>query len=479
MLKKWRSVIALILAINILFALVGCQNSADDGQSGEVVDGEAVGDNFFTDNEVILDDGEKNSDASGDNDDKTQSSANIVGGKTWKQVLAAMPKTLKGSTITVYNWNPANEYSGASTVIKKFTKETGIKVKWQTENYDTYISKWAALVAADTAPDVVRLRTPDSIGLTSIQPISVTGYDFNDDAWDKVLMKDYTINGKTYGVSLKNTHIGSVSMILYNKSLISKYDLEDPYQLWKKGKWTWGKFKEMCRTYKKESKSEFACGASEWSAWSTMYGIEGPVGFDGSKYYNRTGDAKFISVSQQIADLYNKERIFADWKSDEFNKGECLFWAGASVYARRSNAYFAALKTAGTLNVVPFPTVEGQDKYYQARDEYEAYGISKGAKNAAAAPYFLRYFLDGSNYDLKSFFCSNQALEVYNWCMSQENTVWTTYYSMNLRFYGGGSDAFNDGYKGLTGDQFASFLKSNSSVIDARVDKFNKALKDK
>ena len=50
---------------------------------------------------------------------------------------------------------------------------------------------------------------------------------------------------------------------------------------------------------------------------------------------------------------------------------------------------------------------------------------------------------------------------------------------MNLRFYGGGSDAFNDGYKGLTGDQFASFLKSNSSVIDARVDKFNKALKDK
>ena len=45
--------------------------------------------------------------------------------------------------------------------------------------------------------------------------------------------------------------------------------------------------------------------------------------------------------------------------------------------------------------------------------EYEAYGIPAGAKNALAACYFLRYYLDAANYDESTFFADKTILEVY------------------------------------------------------------------
>ena len=476
--KKICRLISVLLSIAICLALTGCGNETQTASTPQ------VDADFFTDEEVTVGNNDATANESttnGSSATTNNSSGNSTNtsssGKKWKDVLASMPENLKNTTLTVYNWNPASEYTGAVSAIEKFEKQTGITVKWKTEEYSTYLSKLASMVAANTAPDLVRLRTPEPIGLISIQPVSVTGYDFTDAAWDQNLMKDYTIGGDVYGVSLANTHIGSVNMMMYNKSLISKYDFEDPYQLWKNGKWTFSKFIKMCEEFKKVTNSEYACGgASIWEAIIQSYGIQGPVGFDGTKYYNNTGNPDFVKVTQQIADYFNTSHLFADYKADEFNNGECLFWMGASVYARRNNSYHGSLKSAGTLNVVPMPAIDGQSKYYQARDEYEAYGIAKGAKNAAAAPYFLRFFLDPANYDLSAFFCSTQALEVYNWCMEQENTIWTTYYDNNWRYHGDTADAFAKNYLTTTGAQIASFLKSNSSVIDNRVKRFNDAL---
>ena len=88
-------------------------------------------------------------------------------------------------------------------------------------------------------------------------------------------------------------------------------------------------------------------------------------------------------------------------------------------------------------------------------------------------PYFLRYFLDGSHYDLDSFFCNKQNLEVYNWCMSQTNTIWSTNYES-------AEDSFGDGKQGLLslqGSQIKSFLDSNAGMIDTRVRNFNNLVK--
>lgn len=486
-----KTILSVMLILVMVFTVAGC-NDKNTGSETNATDAGA-NDDFFTDTTETVEgedaDGNSSSgkdsgkdtnkdsgkDTNKDSNKVSGSSApaeNKIGGKSWDEVKASMPKKLKGTTVVMYNWNPASEYTGAPAVIERFEKDTGIKVKWNTINFEVYNTRLAALVASNEAPDMVRTRLPVPDRLQSFQPLSTANYDFTDAAWDQVLMKDYTINGVCYATSLKNTHLGSVDMMFYNKSLISKYDLENPYTLWKNGKWTTSKFLEICREYKKLSNADVACVGAFWHSWSELYGYAGTLRFDGNKFYSNLGDSKFLTVTQEIADLWNTEKLITEGRAEVFDAGDCLFYTGGSVYLRKKNSYFGKLKASGQFYAVPMPAVDGQSTYYQGKDEYEAYAIANGAKNPEAVPYFLRYFLDGTNYDLDNFFCNKQNLEAYNWAMSQENTVWPTYYT--------GKGEFNSAENGIltkNGSQIKSFFDANAALVQQEADTYNEGIK--
>ena len=466
-----KKMITMLLAVMMLLTVAGCGSSDKTKQTSDA----AANDDFFADDVTVVESDSK--DKKEDSKSKKKENANVpqenkVGGKSASEVLASMPSKLKGSKLTVYNWNPASEYTGAPTVIQQFEKKTGIKVEWKTINFEVYTTRLASLIASGNSPDLVRTRTPSSTRLTSFQPLSVTKFDFSDEAWDQILMKDYSVNGVPYATSLRNTHLGSVAMMFYNKSLINKYDLENPYTLWKNGKWTMSKFVKMCKDYKAASNEAFGCVGWTYNAWNQLYGVAGPIGYDGTKYFSNLSNNKYLTSTVAIADYFNTSKLFGEGRAEVFDANRALFYAGASVYARRKNSYFGSVKAAGSFYAVPMPTVDGQSTYYQPRDEYEAYAIAKGAKNPEAAPYFLRYFLDGANYDLSNFFCNKQNLEVYNWCMSQKNTIWSL---------GDGGEIFNNRENGIyskRGNQIKSFIDSNAAEINQMVKKYNEALAD-
>ncbi len=450
--KLFRSALVLLLAFVMLLSIVACGN-----------DKPVVDDDFFTDSKESISNGE----TSNDKQPSGSGNQNTAGGKTWKELLASMPEKLRGTTVTFFNWNPPSEYTGATTVMNNFTKETGIKIEWVTQDYDTYLTKLASMVASDTAPDFARTRGPLVANMQSFQPLSAAKFDFTDAAWDKDVMKDYSIKDKAYATSLNNTHLGSMSVMFYNKALIDKYDYEDPYKLWKDGKWTWDKFLDMTKEFKKDAGTEFGAGAWEWSGLSLIFGVGGPYEYDGTKYRSVLNESKFISVTQELADLYNTDNLIHEYGSGEFDRGELLFWSGFSIYGRRLNSYFSTLKRAGTLYAVPLPSVDGQKVYYQGRNEYEAYALVKGAKNPEAVPYFLRYFLNPDNYDLDAFWTNGQMAEVYNWCMSQPTKIWTVDYWNKQDQMG------FDRIKKVKGNQVKNFVDSYGNQVIQRVNELN------
>lgn len=465
-----RIILVLVLVTSMIFTAVGC--------GGKEPASSDANDDFFADSENIIDTGSEdaNSNNSGDGSGQGETTqnpsnnVNSVGGKTWAEVLANMPKNLKGTTIDFYNWNPQSEYGGVSTVLRNFEKETGIKVNWITMNYSVYQTKLAALVASDEAPDVARTNTPVSYNMQSFQPLDATKFDFSDAAWDKVLMKDYTINGKQYATNLNNTHLAGYEVMFYNKSLLDKYDMENPYQLWKDGKWTWNKFLDMCKEFKKESNADYAAGALGWGSYTQLFGVNGPMKYDGTKYVSMLDDSNFLRVTQEVADLHNTDKLFLEWGLEEFDAGKILFWGGGAIHGRRLNAYFSNLKNSGAVYSVPMPSIDGQEKYYQGVFEYEAYAVVKGAKNPEAVPYFLRYFLDPANYDMGAFFINNQMKEVYDWCAKQTNKIWTMGYFDRINRYD------FDGIRSMKGNQVISFVDSHEYAVTQRVNEMNDAL---
>lgn len=338
-------------------------------------------------------------------------------GGSLDDLLKSVPAELKNTTVTIYSWNEANAVSGATKVIEDFTKKTGIKVKWNVGSYDNYATEVSALVAADKAPDIIRLMGLQHSIISNMDPLSKTGFDFTEDIWDKNVTDFYTVNGKMYGANLKNTLIQQPTVLLYNKDTIAKYDFEDPYTLWKQGKWTWEKFKQMLVDYHKET------GNPSWSP-RTYVDI---ATTKGEGFITKNGDRFKSNMSSKT--LYNSlvdmSQMYQDGLVDSIpiNYGgigadKNLFLSESIIGARRTHFYFVSLKEQQKLKIVPLPSVGST--YVQHYSELEAYGLAKGAKNPSGAYYFLRYYLDAANYDQKTFFPDTTFMDVYKWCMKQD-----------------------------------------------------------
>lgn len=484
--KTIKSILAIAIILCMVFTVVGCMQS-DDGS-----DKVAANDDFFTNDEIVQNEGAQNNASTGNSatqsggnpttntsstgkdKDTSVPDENKVGGKSWKEVLASMPKKLRGTKIVLFNWNTPTEYTGAPAVIDEFTKQTGIKVEWKTIAYATYWTKIPAVVASgEGIPDVVRATGPIIEFMIPYDTLSAAKYDFTDEAWDQELMDLYTFNGKTYATSLKNTHVGGIGVMFYNKALIDKYELEDPYKLWKANKWTWDKYISMCREFADLTGLEGADGEGNMSRYLNAFGFQGTLHYDkkANKFVSNIKDKRFRTVVEELCGYYNEEQLFGFGGEPTFNASKALFSLGTAIHARNKNSYFGTLKAAGSLYVIPMPTIPGQ-KYYVPWGEAEAYAIPQGAPNAEAVPYFLRYFLDGANYELSTYFGNKQNLEVYNWLMSQPNKI----YSYGMPGMGVRAEK-ESALEGAMPSDVYRIINSKSGIVDKYVDEYNANLK--
>ena len=365
---KFKSIISLILVAFIMASLIGCEKK-NTGSNNNV-------DNT-TDKETSL---------------------------SWEEIKATIPKDAAGKTIEIYDWNEIGAVAQAKKVLDNFTKETGIKYTWTVESYDTYSTKLAARVASGSSPDLIRVREEVPSWYKYLQPITNSGYNFNDSAWDKRVMKSYTFNGKVYAVNMADSPYYYPMVTIYNSNLIEKYGLEDPYTLWKDGKWTWDKMHEIAEKFVKAAGSGYYGITSTFGEYAYSIGCP-PVSFDGQKYVSNLSHPQTVKAWQYMNTAYQKgiyDKTIMDVNG--MNSGKVLFGMLAEIGLRKGHFYIRELKNKGYAKAVPIPAVDGQEEYYQIVAENGAFGIPQGAKNLEIAPYLLRYMLDRNNYDMTNFY---------------------------------------------------------------------------
>ena len=415
-----KRIFCLLLALAMMFSVAACGKASSDGSTLD-----------FDDEGWEIDAGTTNAGTTGGDKGNTSvvsTKDNVVKEPAVKnaddlslaELTAQIPSNLRGSTVHVFSWNPVKDVTGAEKVVADFEKKTGIKVKWEQGSYDKYDETIVAKINSGSAPDIIRYNSPNPARMSLTQDIqSATGFDFAGAIWDTEVKEAFTIKNKIYGINMKNTFNKQPTVVMYLKSTIENNELEDPYTLWKQGKWNFDKFLEMCNEFKEKTNGK--CGWMSSRLLDIMWfrGIEF-IEFDGEKYVNKVTDINSINVVNDV-NGWLKDDILSGGGSetDSFCAGNYLFYTDNILGARRNDSlHYVEQKKNNDLYCVPFPQESGKT-FYQPYSESEAFGIPKGAKNPTAVYYFLRYYLDANNYDSKMFFSNNQILETYNWCIAQ------------------------------------------------------------
>ena len=473
--KKYLSrVLCLLLCLALVFALCACDSgktssfTLDDDDSWELDDDADV-----TSDDVGGDtvDSDTSSGGAKKGNKKTDEAVANADSLSLSELVAKMPASLRGTTVTVCSWNPVTDVTDADKVVAKFEKQTGIKVKWTQIDYDNYEQKLTGLINSKKSPDVIRFISPAPARMYLCQDLeTATGYDFKGAIWDSRATSSYSYKGKIYAAALKDSLNQQPTAVMYRPSQIKRYKFEDPYELWKSGKWTYDKFKEICRAFKAE------VGHAAWMTsavldylWLNDIDL---IEFDTKtqQYKHNITSQKVINGLQEI--IRNRDDVCpeAAGTGSLLENGTYLFYTDNILAARTTDFHFTELKAKNDLECVPFPVQTGKT-YYTHFQEFEAYGVPKGATNGPAVYYFLRYYLSKENYNENTFFCSAHTLETYNYLMSQTN------YNFNVdRRITDAAGKQNGGIHTMvrTGEMTEAQVKTQ---LDALVPFFNKAVK--
>jgi multiple sugar transport system substrate-binding protein len=114
----------------------------------------------------------------------------------------------------------------------------------------SYGYKSTLMMATATAPDVLRVdhyNFPHLVRcgyFTDLTPYAQADNAFHaTDFWPETI-RECEFDGRLYGL---NVLFGGI-VLYYNKALIKAAGLEDPYEAYKHGRWTWERFRRYAKT---------------------------------------------------------------------------------------------------------------------------------------------------------------------------------------------------------------------------------------
>lgn len=128
----------------------------------------------------------------------------------------------------------------------EFMDKYGIEIEWMPLSWNEYLTQLPQLVASGNPPDTARLTDARYLNLIYgglVSPLNEYLV-LEDEYWDKDVLDVFCLDGNYYGV---NTGEIDTYFIYYNKTLFEEEGIDDPYELYEKGEWTFDKLREIAK----------------------------------------------------------------------------------------------------------------------------------------------------------------------------------------------------------------------------------------
>lgn len=479
-----KRVLAILLALAMVFALAACSEPVDDGESIE----------YITQIETIYEDAEDD----GDDDDATESDGTQSGastpGKTepdestpkdddnsnYHPMVNADPADYKGTNIIFASTiDPKDD--GTDYVVSNFTKEYGITVEIIVPTLENYNAEMSNLIASGNAPTVGRSNGDAPIYVGYFDSLDKAKLNFKAELWNQNTFKLSTYNGQPYLCDTLGNFWTEIDMVVYSKSLLKKANCPTPLELDKNGKWTIDSYIMIGE----KTKALQGCNGATYGNLDSFLHMAGGAVYrpDENNHMTNGIDAKTTTIAKKIAQAFADKNIVSKGVQGLINNEVAI--TTSHLWSLRTDGN---LKTHPNYNDLGFYYLPAFEEGGQAAVTglFRGWGIMKkcnenpktGPKSAVAGGLFLAEYLNVDNYDLNKSFLSEEAKTFFFqlctlYAETENYNPYYTVYDLNEGISGLNDDTVV--YKALYSQpaQVETLLKSAKSQVDHACKKLN------
>ena len=465
MFNTTKRVIAIALALVLVFALAGCTKPVEDGSSViyeviedvEYVQGESTGNNTQTGNDAGT---------GSSNKDQTTSKQENPGVNL---------EALKGTTVKFASTiDPKND--GTQNVVDSFEKKYGMKVKIIGCSLSGYIAEMQVLIQNGESPDVGRSNGDFPGCLAYFDSLDKAKIDMSDPIWNQTTFKLSTFAGKPYMCDTYGNYWTELDMVMYSKSALEDAGFVEgenfPMDLWAKGEWTWEAFIDIAK----------ACSENAGNKPMGYATYECALHMNGGNVYSIKNEKIVSGINSKTTEIMTK---FAQARKDGYinNIGEKGLATGETAITTThawslrndSDVVKAGIKK-GDMGYCYLPSYS-KGEATPATGIFRGFGVMKGAKNPEGAGVFLRHYLDVENYDIDSAFINEEAKSFFFKLSGQD---WGDNYNPYLTYIGlntpiSGVNYNSEIYKAMYADPSAvsSMMAQIASKTQSGADELN------
>lgn len=314
-------------------------------------------------------------------------------------VHATLPNiNIKGKTVELLTHDsPESEESQA--MIARFKEAYGATLKMTTVDWSDMQTMLNSRVMANTPPDAVVVRNADmyTYQLSGILKDISGLIDYSTPLWKDIQASNDSLKltDKQY-IAVIQQWVGWY--VWYNKTIMLDNGITNtPDKLYEQGKWTVSAMRELAKELTirdGEQITQYGLGSNYDTLAGCLITARGTnlVKRNGSVFTSNINDSAMADAYNLLYDLYAADKCMApiDQQDNMFAKGRCAMLIGGSWLTDQRS--MKALKTKGSIGLVPFPKWDGEAEHQLA--EYTCTGIPKNAKNTdlgMAYIHFQRY----------------------------------------------------------------------------------------
>lgn len=496
--KKYTKAIAGALAlVSAVTAFSGCSGSGSPATTSGTTDSSAASTTGETQKQMSENEG-------------VQSAVNNVSaGENYKDIKV-------DTKIKWMAWWDIQEASPAVEVFKKLygtpenkpkgyesVADENVFVNVKVSSYADRYTSLSKLVQSDDSPDCFPFEIcnyPYSVYQNLFQPLDGI-IDFTTDDWAdyKEAIDKFNWGGKNYCPIMS---LVPTSFLWYRKSTVEEAGLDDPWELYESGKWTWETFLTMARKFSDPDNGKYVLdGYFPENNFVCTTGTP-LIALEGGKLVSHLNDANIEKCLDMLRSFDNTQEqlryprdIDNNWSPSypEWVNGNTLFFEdGTYRYEETWRLYKKKQKwDDDEINFVPFPQMDGSDKYYQSMTQ-DSIMLVAGSKNIDGYKAWIYANLVASNDPEIQKAGREQSKAEYDWTDTLLDRLDTmkdpTAFTGVFDFKNGiGQDISSTDNqenpveqltKGpyMTGESYTSFREQYQGQIDARLAELNKTV---